>query len=167
MNNSGAMMHLILRISMVALLVLILSSCGGGGGGGGGGEATLPPGDTASPMVTSFYPDPAQGDIYSADLQSNGIYVMFDEAAMGTTVTSATFYVIDDTSGGIVVPGTTSYVAEERKAKFAPDAPLTSLFLYTVTPTTAITDLAGNHMENNYSWQFQVSGPTPPPPPPQ
>jgi hypothetical protein len=124
------------------------------------------PADVTPPTVASRYPDPAQGAVNSADIQAHGIYVVFNEAVMETTISNTNFTVVDATSGGTAVAGTVSYEAATRTARFMPTAPLTALFNYTATVTTGVRDLAGNHLANPYSWQFTIAGPTAPPPPP-
>ena len=122
--------------------------------------------DVTPPTVVSFYPDPANGNVSSSDIQTNGIYVVFDESVKDTTITNTNFTVVDDTSGGAPVNGTVSYGVVTRTAMFRPTNPLTALFNYTATVTTGVQDLAGNHLAAPYTKQFTVAGPTPPPPPP-
>ena len=146
------------RIILSLLFVFTMNACGGGGGGG-----AVP--DTTPPTVETFYPDQADGNIYSSEIVANGIYVIFDEAVKDTTIISANFMVVNDNNGGVLEPGAVTYDPAIRTAKFQPTNPFTTFHYYTVTITTGVEDLAGNALAVDFIWTFQVAGGSPPPPP--
>ncbi len=51
--------------------------------------------------------------------------------------------------------GTGSVVG--NTATFTPDAALADNTVYTATVTTAVTDLAGNHLAADYTWSFTTA----------
>ncbi|MFO7977218.1 MAG: Ig-like domain-containing protein, partial [Bacteroidales bacterium] len=77
----------------------------------------------------------------------------FSENLDPFTVNSNSFIVMQGTVG---VAGTISYTGVT--ATFTPDAGLLSGVEYTATFTTDIQDLAGNALENEYSWTFTTGG---------
>lgn len=152
------------RRLIFSLMVLGLTAAGCGGGGGGG-EIPAPTAgtDSTAPKVEAYYPEPtADGNVASADIQVNGIKVIFDEAVQAETVNAASFKVAAWEAGGTPVAGTVSYEAGVRTAKFIPDLALTSSWDYAVTITTAVSDLAGNNLAAEHSWIFTVAEPAPP-----
>lgn len=153
--------------AMAVLLFLSMAGCGGGGGDAAPAADGNPVvADVTSPTVEYRYPESASGAINSSEIQSNGIYVIFDEPVKDTTISNANFTVVDGTRGAAPVAGTVSYTASTRTVRFMPTTALTALFNYTATVTTGIEDLAGNHLATPYTWQFTIAGPTAPPQPP-
>jgi len=65
---------------------------------------------------------------------------------------SLNVYSFTVTGGGYSVPGNVTY--SNKTATFVPSTALSKNTLYTVTLTTAVRDLAGNHLADNYSWSF-------------
>ena len=136
-------------------LIILTTACGGGGGG-------VAP-DTTAPTVETFYPDPVtDGDVSSADIQANGIKVIFDEGVVGTTVDATSFKVEEWVAGGTAVSGTVTYDGAVRTASFVPDSALNSSWDYVVTVTTAVTDIAGNNMAADYVVTIAVAPAAPP-----
>ena len=150
-------------MALALFLLLTLNGCGGGGGGSDAASATP---DVTPPTVESHYPEQVSGGVSSSEIQANGIYVVFNEAVKEGSISNSTFTVVDGTRGGAPVAGTVSYAATTRTARFMPSTALTALFNYTVTVTTGVEDLAGNHLATPHTWQFTIAGPTTPPPPP-
>lgn len=147
---------------ILTLLALLTISTGCGGGGG-----TTPASDSTAPTVESYYPDPAvDGNVSSADIQTNGIKVIFDEGMDSATIASTSFIVEEWTAGGTAVAGTVTYDTNVRTAKFLPNTALAAFSDYVVTVTTAVTDLAGNHLVVDHTWLFTVAAPPPPGPVP-
>jgi len=156
-----------LKLLFPILTILLLAV--GCGGGGGGGETTSTPSDSTTtadetaPQVESYYPDPnVDGDVASADIQANGITVIFDEGMLSTTIDSASFKVEEWSAGGTVVSGTVTYDESVRTAKFIPETALASSWYYVVTVSTSVTDLEGNTLAADHTWQFMVATSTPP-----
>ncbi|MBU0674243.1 MAG: Ig-like domain-containing protein [Proteobacteria bacterium] len=117
---------------------------------------TVDPGPVAL-AVTSMYPDPDDGPVSASEIQTNGIYVIFNEAADGATVKNLRTTLTDDTSGGASVSGWPSYTVAERKGGFVPDEPLTAQYYYTATISVDLIDTDGVTQSTTYSWQFQVA----------
>jgi hypothetical protein len=115
-----------------------VTAAGGGGGGGSGGGET--PSDTIPPTVISV--TPANG---AMNVPVNGaLSVKFSEAVNG--ITSSTFTLSP------AVEGTLTW--NNASATFTPSASMALNTIYTATITTGVTDLAGNQLANNYSWNF-------------
>jgi len=102
--------------------------------------------DTTPPNVQSVSPP----DASSCAPTSGAVTARFDEDLDPATVDGNTFGLTG--SGGAPVSGAVTYV--DRTASFAPAAALGFASSYTATLTTAITDLAGNHMGAPYQWSF-------------
>ncbi|MBU0484078.1 MAG: Ig-like domain-containing protein [Proteobacteria bacterium] len=155
-----------IKMIVVAILALLFVGCDGGSKY----DDVVPDDNGTNPdpvpslSVVSYYPDSNEQAVYASDLQDNGIYVIFNEAVDGATLTSLTATLTDDTSGVQSVTGTISYIAEERKGKFVPDAPLFASYYYTATISGEIIDADGNVQNKEFSWQFQVGLISPPPP---
>jgi hypothetical protein len=138
------------RITMVlgsVFLGVLLVACGGGGGGSGsdnGGGGIV---DAEPPYVVATNPV-----VNSTAVETNrAITVTFNEAIKPATITSSTFRV-DNTTGGIVA-GTVTYESTSRSATFR-TGDLTPATTYVATITTAVEDLAGNALSEDYTWQF-------------
>ena len=150
------MKNLNLLFSVLTLLMMA-TGCGGGGGG------FAPVAETTAPQVESYYPDPnVDGNATSADIQANGIKVIFDEGMSSASITSASFKVEEWNAGGAAVSGTVTYDESVRTAKFIPDTALATSWDYVVTITTAVTDLAGNNLAVTQTWSFMVAAAAPP-----
>lgn len=145
-----------LRLIMIISLFFIVGiyGCGGNGNdnqssspplvdsgnGGGGGDAP----DTTSPTVLSVNPPNETTGVAT----NSTVTAIFSEAMNASTINTATFTVTG-------VTGTVSYAG--TTAIFTPDIPLTNNTVYTATITTAVNDLAGNALAENYSWSFTTT----------
>jgi virginiamycin B lyase len=105
--------------------------------------------DTIPPTVLST--SPVDGETVPVSMTAIG--VTFSEDMDVSTLTPATFVVscVSD------IPGSVSYDPPTRTATFTisgsgPDFDTT----YTVSITTGVKDLAGNHMLNEYVWSFST-----------
>lgn len=98
------------------------------------------------PMVTSTVPTNGVGNV---PLNSS-IVATFSEAINPMSINAASFTLME---GSDVVPGTVSFDGSNT-AVFNPLSDLASGTSYTATITTDVTDLAGIHMANNYTWSF-------------
>jgi hypothetical protein len=101
--------------------------------------------DTSAPTVVSTVPLNA-----AVDVAVNGnITATFNEAMAAATLNTATFTLA---SGAGAVAGAVTYTG--TVATFNPSADLAYSTLYTATITTAVTDLAGNHLASAKAWTF-------------
>jgi hypothetical protein len=102
--------------------------------------------DTTRPTVT--FTAPILG---AAGVATNTrISATFSEAMNASTL-SGTSFTVTNTTAGVAVAGTVTYVAASRTAVFTPTTPATlaSSSLFTATITSAATDLAGNAIAGN------------------
>jgi hypothetical protein len=134
------------------------SGAGGGAGSGGAGSGGAGSGgagvnqDTAAPAVISTYPASA-----AMGTASNGaITATFNEAMDPLSINGETFTL---SQGSIDIPGVVTYF--NNKAQLLPSSDLALSTTYTATLTTALTDLAGNKLEANYSWSFTTDAISP------
>lgn len=87
----------------------------------------------------------------------------FSEAIASGTLSSQTFFLSGTGANGGVVAGTLAL--NGTTATFTPSAPLVYGVVYIAQIATAVTDLAGNHLANDYIWDFKTEAPpdlTPP-----
>ncbi|WP_310383867.1 Ig-like domain-containing protein [Roseateles sp.] len=110
--------------------------------------------DTTRPTVTLTLPAAAATGVAT----NTAISASFSEAMNPATFTNASF-TVTNTTLGTPVAGTVSYAAGSSTAVFTPTAPATlaNSSLYTVTVTTAATDLAGNALAVNFIWSFTTA----------
>ncbi|MEO8524680.1 MAG: Ig-like domain-containing protein [Caldimonas sp.] len=114
--------------------------------------AALP--DTTRPTVTLTVP--AAGA--TAVPNNTAITATFSEDMNPTTITGATFTLVNSTLGA-AVPGVVSYSATSRTAIFTPSTPATlaANSQFTATITTGASDLAGNGLAANFVWTFTTA----------
>jgi Ice-binding-like/Bacterial Ig-like domain len=133
--------------------------------------ATTPPDLTrprvllTSPVTTTPGPTPGVPG-------NSAISAVFSKPLAPATVSGTSFTVACTTPAPCTAPtGTVSYSVSSRTAVFTPTADFTLGNTYTVTLTTAITDLAGNELAGNqaalpaasdYVWTFTAAAPTAP-----
>ena len=142
------------------------SSTGNGDGGTGadgsdGSDGSVVTPDTTPPTVASS--DPGSPAAAGAGVSVNAqISVTFSEPMAAPTITGGTTFTVS--LGGVAVNGTVAYV--DNVATFTPTLPLALATTYSVTVTTAATDLAGNPLAAPYTWTFTTdatlpAGPSP------
>jgi len=107
--------------------------------------------DAISPTVSGTISPSANNQ--DVEISAN-ITAVFSEHLATSTVTTSSFTLRDSNSG---VAGSVSYA--NQTATFNPTQDLECSREYFVTLTTTITDLAGNPMSANYTWQFMTSCP--------
>lgn len=100
--------------------------------------------DTVPPTVTST--TPARDD--SATVNTL-ISINFSEEIDVSTLNSGTILFNPEIAGAFAIQA-------DQQVVFAPAQPLDTFVVYTVTATTAVTDSAGNHMADDYVWQFHT-----------
>jgi hypothetical protein len=81
------------------------------------------------------------------------VIAVFSEAMDPTTITTATFTLLD---GSTPVPGTVSYVGVT--AVFTPADDLAPLTIYSARIASGVKDMAGNEMVADYAWSFTSGG---------
>jgi len=154
----------IIKILIAGSILLMFTACDGGsssGGGDGGGDGGTPT-DTTAPQVESVSPADQATDV-PADTT---ITMTFNEAINAVEITSGSFKVEEWGTGGATVSGEITYDIDTRTATFTPTDALKVNTPYLMTAMATITDLAGNPMDADYSWQFTtvaVGGPPTPP----
>lgn len=87
-------------------------------------------------------------------IATSAISATFSEALDPNTVTSAS---VSLSRNGILVAGTVTYA--NNTITFSPSGLLAFASTYTATITTAVTDLAGNHLLQNIVWSFSTLNP--------
>jgi len=108
--------------------------------------------DNTAPTVTSTSPDNnATGVAVTATISAT-----FDEPIDPASVDGFVTDGVDNVAGTLSVVGST--------ATFTPDAPLADNTVYTATLTTAVMDLAGNPLAEDYIWSFTTEVASTPPP---
>jgi hypothetical protein len=120
------------------MLVLIIAGCEDRLG------ITSPP-ITTIPTVSSTTPV----NLSTGIAFNNKLTVTFSEAMDSSTITTATFTLMQGTS---FVSGTVSYTG--KIATFTPSGNLAPNTLYIATITTMAKNVAGNALANNYVWSF-------------
>jgi hypothetical protein len=101
--------------------------------------------DTTPPIVIGTSPT-------SGVPVNSTISVTFSKAMDPTTITATSFTLAQGTTP---VQGTVTYAG--TTASFKPASDLAPNTAYTATITTAVTDLAGNHLQNAFKWTFTTS----------
>ncbi|MBN1495542.1 MAG: Ig-like domain-containing protein [Spirochaetes bacterium] len=101
--------------------------------------------DSTPPTVSAVSPQSGVTDV----APTSSVSVAFSEAINPSTLNETSFTI---STGGTAVVGTVS-----NGSTFAPSSPLEPGTTYTATITTAVTDLAGNHLAADYTWSFTTS----------
>jgi len=105
--------------------------------------------DTTAPTISSTTPEA------SATLVARNsiITAVFDEDIFAQTVDSSSFTLAKSSS----VDGMVTFDGVTNVATFSPSSELAILANYTVTLSTAITDLSGNALTTDYNWSFTTA----------
>lgn len=143
---------------MALLLTGFIAGCGGNGGpilgGGGAGVGVL-----TRPGVSLTVPADAATNVPA----NTKITATFTKDMLATTLTSTSISVKETLTGNNVGLGVIGYTVGSRTVDFKPTSPLTPGLNYTVTITSAATDLAGSALAgnqaalpaaSNYVWTF-------------
>lgn len=104
--------------------------------------------DTAAPSVTATNPTSAAMNVPT----NKKVNATWSESLDPSTVTTLSYRLVGP--GGVSVVGTVAYEASDRITTFVPAADLATNTLYTATLTTAVRDLAGVALLNDYTWSF-------------
>ena len=126
--------------------------------------------DTTRPRVTLTVPATTAPGPTTGVVANSAVTALFTEEIAPATVTASSFSV--NCAAPCVAPvGSVSYAVGTRTAVFTPAAALSAGATYTVTLSSAITDLAGNALAgnqaalpaaSNYVWSFSTVAATPP-----
>ncbi len=126
--------------------------------------------DTTRPRVTFTVPATTVGGPTSGVPTNTAITAAFSEDMAPATIT-ATSFTVTCPAPCVNPAGAVSYAVGSRTASFIPAGALAAGTTYTVTITTAATDLAGNALAgnqaplpapSNYVWTFVTAGPIAP-----
>lgn len=106
--------------------------------------------NAAAPSITSVYP---ANNVTNVP-QRPTITANFDKNINPLTINNDTFKLRN--KSGTEIKGEVSY-SFEKKASFKPSGNLPYDNKYTVTITTGVIDLAGNHLASDYVWSFTTT----------
>ncbi|MFH1687779.1 MAG: Ig-like domain-containing protein [bacterium] len=137
-------MRLSRMFGLIVILCLVGLACNGDGPNG-------PTGDKTPPTVVSVLPpDNGTLDLHDGRIE---ISATFSEPVDTGTIDAASFFI---TSFPIdpLNPITGSYWFDGVTIGFLPDSQLEYSTWYEATLSTAITDTAGNHLAQAYTWSF-------------
>ncbi len=111
--------------------------------------------DSAKPSVLTTLPDYQSKEserIYRGELSA-----IFTDDMRPHDFTSSTFKVVDLLKGAQTVSGFVSYSPTLRKAIFVPDEAFRPNGHYRTTIKTDVRDLAGNPLDNEFSWTWRTT----------
>jgi hypothetical protein len=112
--------------------------------------------DTTAPTVVSTSPSSVPPEPTGVSATSS-VSATFSEPMLQSTVTTSSFTLVR-TSDGANVPAVVSYNPNTNTATLDPiQTSLAAGTRYTATITTAVTDLAGNHLQTSKVWSFTVA----------
>lgn len=112
--------------------------------------AYVPTSDTTAPTAAAVVPQPGATGVYA----DSAAAVEFSESVQAGTVNESSVLL---TGPGGSVPASVSYDSGARRATLTPAADMEYLTDYDVEVTTAVTDAAGNPMEQPYQWSFTTA----------
>ncbi|MHB1381471.1 MAG: M4 family metallopeptidase [Thermoleophilia bacterium] len=113
--------------------------------------AYIPTSDSTPPTAVGFSPQANATGVYV----DSAVTVEFSENVLASTVNDASFTLTR--SGAGAVPAAISYNSGTRKATLKPAADLDHLTTYEADVTTAVTDPAGNPLQQSYHWTFTTA----------
>ncbi len=112
--------------------------------------------DTAVPTVNNVSPTAAATGVA---LNTN-VTATFSEAMNASSISAQTFTLTEQGTSSPVA-ATLSYNSTTRVATLNPSSDLATTKTYTATITTGVKDLAGNALEQSYSWTFTTGTASP------
>lgn len=136
-------------------LTALVAGCGGGGGDGTptvSPVTTAPTVDTTAPTVASTNP----ADVATGVCVNQTVNATFSEAMNASTITTATFAVVDVLTP-TAVDGSVTLSAASNIATFTPTADLAENTEYTATISggaSGVKDVAGNALSTDKVWTF-------------
>ena len=109
----------------------------------------------APPTVTSVTPSAGSSGVGLGSTVS----VSFSQPLDPTSITSATFTVIDPSNNPI--PGTLTYDPGSFSILFQPNPEFAAQSIYTVVVSGSVRNLNGQQLGSSYSWSFSTTNPPP------
>ncbi len=138
--------HLSARIVYFAVAFALVGCGAAHTNQSGPAPAGSPVSSPTAPAVSS------SGQQVNGDAPNRIQSVQFTQAMDPSTITAQSFYVTDAT--GARAAGAITYNAAYQIAGFTPNPPLRSNATYTLTVTTAVTNMVGVHLAANYTSSF-------------
>jgi hypothetical protein len=126
---------------LTGALLILLASCSSD-------DPTRPPTDTVAPTVTVT--NPVHNAVGVAVITAS-----FSEPMDAATITTSTLILTGPGAGA--VSGTVTYTSSPPMAHFTPSTDLAAGIAYIATVTTGVTDVAGNALAANYTWNFTTA----------
>ena len=122
------------------------------------GYAAFAGGDSAAILRSPHPPEVTSVSTTGVKVNpTDTISATFSKDLNAATINSpATSFTITP-QGGSPIAGTVAYDSGAKKATFTPSSPLIQGTTYTAAISTAVTDSAGNHLVQSYSWTFGLS----------
>jgi hypothetical protein len=151
-------------------LTALVAGCGGGGGDGAptaSPHTTPPPVDTTAPTVDTTAPTVAStnpADVATGVCVNQTVNATFSEAMNASTITTATFSVVDVLTT-TAVDGSVTFSAARNIATFTPTADLAADTEYTATISggaSGAKDVASNALSADKVWTFTTGACTAP-----
>ena len=144
-----------LRIFLASVLALALTACGGGGGGAGGPSAPGVPQPTVPPQpgetLQVVHVVPAVG---ATDVQEDTAIELAFDAPLDPASFGAAPIIVKDAMGDVA--GTTTYLPEQNRLRFVPDAPLALGMHYEARTAAGLEDVEGNRRNDEFEWSFDT-----------
>jgi hypothetical protein len=109
--------------------------------------------DATRPEVTATFPENGKND-HDVD---HPVRVYFSEDMDPASINNNTFYLTNLDAAAFEdeeVEGTVSYITADRMAEFVPDSNFDYNTRYRATVTIGVRDLAGNHLAEDYIFEF-------------
>ena len=103
--------------------------------------------DLTAPTIIDVSPNNGATDVDNNMV----IWALFSEAMDATTINESSFTLSDGINN---VAGSVVLLGNDNNAQFYPDQPLNYLTTYTATVSASAGDLAGNILQEDYSWSF-------------
>jgi hypothetical protein len=112
-----------------------------------------PGADTVAPTVSAVFPASGAYDAAS----NTAVTAAFSEPMASATINSSTFTLVKQ-GNSTPIAATVTYNASTKSATLQPNAALDLGSTYVATLSIAVTDMAGNSLQTNYTWTFGVAG---------
>ena len=138
---------------LLALSIFFIYACGGSVEN----SDTTTIEDTTPPIFDGGDPD-------GAVIEACSVTAAFNEPIELSSITDQSFTITDDaTSTQLLAPDDGTWQLDPSSDTIALFVPkITIDGQYSISVTTAITDIAGNHLAENHYWTFTTSVPCPP-----
>jgi len=111
----------------------------------------VPSTDDTPPAITSISPVNGASGYYNSNVSA-----AFSEDMAAASFTTSNFILVRRDTGA-PVSTTLTYDGDSRTATLDPSGSLQYSTTYDAVVTTAVTDMAGNHLQQNYAWSFTTA----------